>query len=267
MCPSACISFLHPLTRFVPFFLGHIPNDSTLEPAFAKVWVDLGAVSALAACLESHAAFDRANPVSTDLPLCFFLVATSLLAGAAGAVSKQDKIRLGTAWLTVFVEATRWVAHEAADLLADFFTRPAWLMGVVAKIPEGLRARAVEAARVCERAGASGGGSGVCSSWKRGRADRLALALLCGCPAVWDEGRKLVGRRCAGPGCEHVQRCGDGAEVIGVDASVGAGVAEETGSAAPFKRCSQCRAVAYCSRECQAAHWKKGHKKACAAAH
>lgn len=225
--------------------------------------MDLGAVSALAACLESHAAFDRANPVSTDLPLCFFLIATSLLAGAAGAVSDQDKIRLGTAWLTLFVDATRWIAHEAADLLADLFNRPNWLMSVVAKIPEGLRARAVEAARVCERAGAKGGGSGGISSWKRGKAERLAVALQCGCPAVWGEDRKLVGWRCAGPGCDHVQKCGggDGAGVSGVGAA-GDGAVEEAGRA-PFKRCSQCRAVAYCSRECQAAHWKKGHKKAC----
>lgn len=224
--------------------------------------MNLGAVSALASCLESHAAFDRANPVSTDLPLCFFLIATSLLAGAAGAVSEQDKIRLGTAWLTLFVEATRWIAHEAADLLADLFNRTNWLMGAVTKIPEGLRARAVDAARVCERAGAMGGGSGSASSWKRGNAERLAVALRCGCPAVWDERRKLMGWRCAAPGCDHVQSCGDGADVSGVGATVGAGGAEEAGGA-PFKRCSQCRAVAYCSRECQAAHWKKGHKKAC----
>ena len=28
--------------------------------------------------------------------------------------------------------------------------------------------------------------------------------------------------------------------------------------------CSACRAVRYCSAECQRAHWKKGHKRACA---
>ena len=228
--------------------------------------MDLGAVSALASCLESHAAFDRANPVSTDLPLCFFLIATSLLAGAAGAVSEQDKIRLGTAWLTLFVEATRWIAHEAADLLADLFNRTNWLMGSVAKIPEELRARAVEAARGCERAAARGGGSGGVSSWKRGKAERLAVALRCGCPAVWNQDRRLVGWRCAGPGCDHVQKCGDGVDAGGVGAGAGAGAGAggaEGAGGAPFKRCSQCRAVAYCSRGCQAAHWKKGHKKAC----
>ncbi|CAN0478200.1 unnamed protein product, partial [Ectocarpus sp. 8 AP-2014] len=30
------------------------------------------------------------------------------------------------------------------------------------------------------------------------------------------------------------------------------------------KRCSQCHAVGYCSRECQKADWKK-HRKACSA--
>lgn len=235
-------------------------RNSTLEPTYAKLWVELGAVSALASCLESHAAFNRADPVSTDLPLCFFLIATSLLAGAADSVPEQDKIKLGVAWLKVFVEATRWVAHEAADLLADFYTRSNWLKGVVTTIPEGLRARAVEAARACVR---DGDGS---RSWKRGKVDRLALALLCGNAGCWDEKGVLVGRKCAGPACARVQKCGDGIGSSGGGRGAAAGDAggEETGGS-PFKRCSKCHAVGYCSRECQAAHWKKGHRKACAA--
>lgn len=31
-----------------------------------------------------------------------------------------------------------------------------------------------------------------------------------------------------------------------------------------MKRCSRCKQVAYCSRECQLAHWKAGHREACA---
>jgi hypothetical protein len=30
-----------------------------------------------------------------------------------------------------------------------------------------------------------------------------------------------------------------------------------------LKQCSWCKAVAYCSRDCQVAHWKAGHKEAC----
>jgi hypothetical protein len=30
-----------------------------------------------------------------------------------------------------------------------------------------------------------------------------------------------------------------------------------------LKQCSRCKAVAYCSRECQVAHWKAGHKESC----
>ena len=30
-----------------------------------------------------------------------------------------------------------------------------------------------------------------------------------------------------------------------------------------LKRCSKCLGVAYCSRECQVAHWKGGHKQHC----
>lgn len=263
------------LTNNIPSkFRSLLPSprgNSTLEPTYAKLWVELGAVSALASCLESHAAFNRADPVSTDLPLCFFLIATSLLAGAADSVPDEDRIKLGAAWLKVFVEATRWVAHEAADLLADFYTRPKWLRGVVTRIPEGLRARAVEAARACVREG-NGGGSGG-TPWKRGKADRLALALLCGNAYCRDDKGALVGRKCAGPGCARVQKCGDG---VGVGGAGGGGSASgdaagdaggEEAGCAPFKRCSQCHAVGYCSRECQGAHWKKGHRKACAALH
>lgn len=243
--------------------------NSTLEPTYAKLWVKLGAVSALASCLESHVAFDRADPVSTDLPLCFFLIATSLLVGAADSMPEQEKIKFGAAWLKVFAEATRWVAREAEDLLADFYIRPNWLKGVVKKLPEGLRARAVEAARACVREGrgGGGGGGGGGSSWKHGKADRLALALLCGNACCWDEKGTLVGRKCAGPGCARVQKCGDG--VGGSDGGCGAAAGdacrEDVASDAPFKRCSQCHAVGYCSRECQAAHWKKGHRKVCVA--
>lgn len=32
---------------------------------------------------------------------------------------------------------------------------------------------------------------------------------------------------------------------------------------AQFKRCGQCRGPRYCTRECQVAHWKQGHKAQC----
>lgn len=224
-------------------------SNRTLEPKYSRSWVDLGAVSALASSLESHEAFDRATPVTKDLPLCFFLISTSLLAGAADAIAEREKLRLGTAWLRLFVEARRWIAHEAADLLADFYTRPNWLKDIVVQIPEELRARAIEAARLCEREG---------GSWKRGIADRLALVLRCvNVPCRDEEGS--LGRRCAGPGCIRVQK----------SSSTKGGDIDHLGEGGPavrFKRCSRCHSVVYCSRECQAAHWKAGHGKACAAA-
>ena len=125
---------------------------------------------ALSSCLESHAEFDRASPVSADLPLCFFLISTSLLAGAASSVSDDDKVRLGTAWLRLLGDARRWIAHTAGGLFADLFIRPNWLGGVVLRIPEEVRALAVGAARECEREG---------GSWKRGVAEKLACTLRC----------------------------------------------------------------------------------------
>ena len=43
------------------------------------------------------------------------------------------------------------------------------------------------------------------------------------------------------------------------------GCGASPGEGAPaFKRCAACQAVAYCTRECQKAHWKKAHKRECA---
>lgn len=215
---------------------GLFSSNGTLEPEYAKLWVDLGAVPALAASLEGHAGFDRTSPVASDLPLCFFLISTSLLAGAADAVPEGDKLRLGKAWLALFVDARSWIAHESADLLADFYSRPAWLKDAVGQIPRELRAGAVEAAKECEREG---------GSWKNGQADHLALVLRCA-NAHHEDGDGSQGKQCAGPGCAHVQASAEGG-----------------GAARRFKRCSRCQVILYCSKECQAAHWKAGHRKAC----
>lgn len=245
---------------------GLFSSNGTLEPAYADLWVRLGAVPALSSCLDSQAEFDRASPVSTDLPLCFFLISTSLLAGAASSVSDDDKVMLGTAWLRLLADARRWIAQEAGDLLADFFTRPNWLGGVVLRIPEGVRALAVGAARECERDG---------GSWKRGAAEKLACALRC--VNVSSRDADGVGRKqCAGPGCLRVNgdgggdgggggAGGGGDDGGGKGVEGGGGVAGGIGGSGcgkRFKRCSRCHAL-YCSRECQVAHWKAGHRKAC----
>ena len=39
--------------------------------------------------------------------------------------------------------------------------------------------------------------------------------------------------------------------------------AESGPGAAALKPCSRCKAVSYCGKECQRAHWKAGHKAAC----
>ena len=241
---------------------GLFSSNGTLEPDYASLWVRLGAVPALSACLDSQAQFDRASPVSTDLPLCFFLISTSLLAGAASSVSDDDKVMLGTAWLRLLVDARRWIAHEAGGVFTDFFIRPNWLGGVVLRIPQGVRALAVRAARECEREG---------GSWKRGAADKLACALRC----VNVSSRDADGverNQCAGPGCLRLNGegggggsggggdCGGGKGVEGGDDMVGGGGGSGCGQR--FKRCSRCHAL-YCSRECQVVHWKAGHRKAC----
>ena len=54
------------------------------------------------------------------------------------------------------------------------------------------------------------------------------------------------------PGCCQAPGCG---QQVGSTESVGAGL----------KICGRCRQVAYCSRNCQKAAWKRGHKKECEA--
>ena len=39
--------------------------------------------------------------------------------------------------------------------------------------------------------------------------------------------------------------------------------AESGPGGAALKPCSRCKAVSYCGKECQRAHWKAGHKAAC----
>lgn len=240
---------------------GLFSSNGTLEPDYASLWVRLGAIPALSACLDSQAQFDRASPVSTDLPLCFFLISTSLLAGAASSVSDDDKVMLGTAWLRLLVDARRWIAHEAGGIFTDFFVRPNWLGGIVLRIPQGVRALAVEAAWECEREG---------GSWKRGAADKLACALRCVNVSIRDADG-VERNQCAGPGCLRVNGGsgggrsdgggdgGGGKELEGGGDVVGGG---GSGCGKRFKRCSRCHAL-YCSRECQVAHWKSGHRKAC----
>ena len=42
------------------------------------------------------------------------------------------------------------------------------------------------------------------------------------------------------------------------------GAAETAGGRVALKPCSRCKAVVYCGRECQAAHWKAGgHRAVC----
>ncbi|CAN0335978.1 unnamed protein product [Ascophyllum nodosum] len=248
---STQADFVNPAAVSVSVMTGLFSSNGTLEPEYAKLWVDLGAVQALIYCLESHKTFDRGDPVATDLPLCFFLISTSLFAGAADAISDSDKLSLGTAWLQLFVDAREWIAHEAGQVLISFYTRPNWVGGVVHKIAQGLRVRALEAAQRCE---AEGG------SWSADSVHQFASALRCANARHPDQCRSTTRRRCARASCVHAEG-GDGHEEWGRVDEDG-----DLGRAARLKRCSRCRSVFYCSRECQLTHWRAGHREACALA-
>lgn len=211
-------------------------SNDHMEPAHLKIWVQLGAIPALVSALNAHEEFDPSVAVSAEIPSCFSMITTALLGSAAAAVPEATKKSLAEAWLTLFVDRRLWIANDAAECLGVMFNRSNWMMGVVNELSADLRKKAVSAARQCEREG---------GAWVSGSSDELARALSRN-DAKLEE--KLFGRECAGPGCALVQRSSKDDTVE---------------SATRFKRCSRCRANVYCSRKCQAAHWKAGHKKAC----
>lgn len=224
-------------------------NTPGLEPRYARVWIDLGAVPSLASGLESHSEFDQSSTLTADIPLLMFAIATSLLASAASAgvpIKTGDKVRLSVAILTLFIDRTEWISEHASMNLASLFSTVEWLLPAVDRIPVELRKRAVATARRCELAG---------GAWKSGDADAVALALSGGNAKLQDS---LFGKMCAGPGCGNVQQQEGAPSKTAAVATASKGV-----FATVFKRCSRCHTKLYCSRECQAAHWKVGHKREC----
>ena len=41
------------------------------------------------------------------------------------------------------------------------------------------------------------------------------------------------------------------------------GALAAAGGRLDMKKCAKCKQVFYCSRECQVAHWKSGHRREC----
>lgn len=41
------------------------------------------------------------------------------------------------------------------------------------------------------------------------------------------------------------------------------GIHLENNEIGEFKNCSRCKATCYCSKDCQIAHWRNGHKQEC----
>ncbi|CAM9570151.1 unnamed protein product [Sphacelaria rigidula] len=231
-------------------------NSPGLEPRYARVWIDLGALPSLSSSLESHSEFDPSEAVTAEIPLMFFTVATSLLAAAAQSscsIPDADKLRLSVAILTLLADRTEWIAGTGGGTIAALFSRAKWLGTVANRVPEALKKRAVDAARRCELAG---------GAWKPGEANEIALALASGDATLRDE---LYGKACSAPGCGNVQKHQQRQSAC--DGAAGAEAGDSGGSGAggggAFKRCSRCRTMVYCSRDCQLAHWKAGHKRKC----
>ncbi|KAG2427625.1 hypothetical protein HXX76_012276 [Chlamydomonas incerta] len=95
-----------------------------------------------------------------------------------------------------------------------------------------VEAAAAAAAASCRR-GSAGGGSAAASSSSSSSAAAMAAA------SMWTL------RCCANPRC--------------------ANLAGRSEAELPLQVCGGCKAVRYCGRACQAAHWRAGHKEACGA--
>lgn len=189
------------------------------------------------------------------------------------ASSVAARQRLAEAFLRLLAERREWVARSLAmaanaspsdlsggsalpspvqinNLLVNSLAHPDLLGRFTGLAPVRLRAQAVAAARQCETEGTFAPGFG------------LQLARLLGLGGNQDATRRLaagaVGRVskkeaskaappsvvvCSRPACGKRQRDG--------------------GAAVKFKVCSRCQSAMYCSGDCQAAHWKGGHKGAC----
>ncbi|CAM9211285.1 unnamed protein product [Choristocarpus tenellus] len=235
-----------------------------LKAEDVTVWEELGALCAIASALEGHAAFLGGGDEDV-LPAMLFGLATPLLRAHQPSDLLEDRLRLSTAFLVLVADRREWVARSLAmaanttqadpaglagqpqpvtvdNLLVSSLSLPGLFGAACQKTSVRLRARAVAAARECEREG----------SYSPGFAEALARCLGLG-------GQKAVRRAaqaalnevrakhphvlCSNPGCGETQ--------------------DQYATGGLFKRCARCQSSLYCSGECQVAHWKNGHKTAC----
>lgn len=103
---------------------------------------------------------------------------------------------------------------------------------------------------------AGGGGAGAAAGGGGGAGGGLGASGLVGSAGAGSTSAGSGPRDAAGGAAAAGGLAGAGGSVCGW---CGAGPAEGQ----VLQRCGGCRAVCYCGRECQRAHWKEGHKGAC----
>ncbi|CAM9128381.1 unnamed protein product [Choristocarpus tenellus] len=254
--PASWIYNVTPASAATTSLTGLCSSCGTLKPAYAKSWIKLGALRALASAIDGQAGFDDSDVITETIPQCFFVMGAAFLAGAGEAAPVGDKILLGKAWLTLFADRPEWVNPLAHDHLADLFRRPNWLTDVVHQIPVIVRKRAVATATAYKR-NREGAWTAkgvhelatVLGSHGDGNKSNMSEGLGSG-----DANTKFCSRKCSWSMCD--MRPNTSVPRLGQE--------EEQGMTVPlFKCCSRCKVVIYCSRDCQRAHWKAGHKWTC----
>lgn len=183
--------------------------------------------------------------------------------------SRAARQRLAEAFLRLLAERREWVARSLAmaanasptdlsggsaaptavtinNLLVNSLAHPDLLGAFTGKAPVRLRAQAVAAARQCEADGTFGTGFGQ------------QLARLLGLGGQQDKNRRMAGMAVDKMNKKEASR----AATI-TCARPACGKRQGSGSGEKFKVCSRCQTAMYCSGDCQAAHWKEGHKAEC----
>lgn len=193
----------------------------------------------------------------------------------AKKASMAARQRLAEAFLRLLAERREWVARSLAmaanaspsdlsggaalpspvqinNLLVNSLAHPDLLGRFTSKAPVRLRAQAVAAARQCETDGTFAPGFS------------LQLARLLGLGGNQDATRRMAAGAVGRVNKKEASKAAAAAAAAVKCSRPACGRRQGDGSAEDkFKVCSRCQSAMYCSGECQAAHWKDGHKGAC----
>ena len=274
-CVFIIVIIVSPISNFIPSCLlsslqyphSLLVSCGGLSKETAKIWVEVGGLSAITSAVESHSVFvgggdDDVLPAmlfGLSMPLLLYMkedekheLATTTDAGAE-KTSRAAREHLVEVFLRLLVERREWVARSLRiaantsrsdvvpvtinNILVNSLAHEELLGPYVGTTPVRLRAQAVKASRTLETEG----------RFAPGFAEKFARLLGLGGQQV-RKPRVATGPvgTIKGDKCSRLS-CGK----------------REANAGKKFKVCSRCQSAFYCSENCQGAHWKEGHREMC----